>query len=404
MRSIKSVAVAGICTLLLSACFAPAELEAGAVAADKAKLDDTVFAFYLSPQSYTWNAGLGSRNPAYVVLVRPDGSYRTIRTRGMDIGQLAWSAEGLYFGDDERDYLLHDDGLTTFRNPKPDMQQSAFAVPDGFVAIYNEGVGGPGHYSNQVAATTRQATKLYPVEGNYFMNASCDGVVYGIATDPGAHRVEAADRPDLRSKTDPTIEPEMLARLYPAGADGREEVLGWRAAFNGGTGIQHAPCAQGVISYLSAYDDVDGQPRTVVVSWDTATGAYVEHPLVDEGGRSIPREDLEFVRYDSGSLRDGELEWFASDGRIVATDTATGVTTRRFDTGYRSTASQFAQVVFTDTSIHVLYDVNDRRTPLAYGEFDRATGATVRSLTIDGISKHLSTHLVMRGMAVRPRA
>ncbi|RIV32419.1 hypothetical protein [Micromonospora radicis] len=405
----KALALVGACTLMLSACSAehdPAgqnKLEAGLLAAAEARLGDTFFAVYLSPQNNAKSFASVKRNPAYVVLVQPDGSYRTIKTGGMDLGRLTWSEAGLSFADEEQDYLLGDDGLTTYPSPKTDLQQAAFALPDGggFVAVYNEGSPEEGRYANQVVTTTGTGSTRYRVEGNYFTNALCDGVVYGISQQSGAHSAESATLPGLRSHTDPQLEPEMLARLYPAVGDGDEKVIGWRPAFDTGPIVHHLPCEQGRIVFLSAYQDADGLPHTAIVTWDTTTGKYTERPLVDDAGRPLDRTQLEAISYDSGSLRDGKLEWFGTAGDIMATDLATGVTTRRFATGY---GPQGAQVAFAPESIYALGDPVDRQTPVTLKEYDRATGETVKSFTLDGISERLSLSLVIRGVAVRPPA
>ncbi len=321
----------------------------------------------------------------------------------MDDGKLAWSGAGLYFGDDKRDYLLHKDGLTTFPNPKMDLQQAAVALPDekGFIATYNDGTGEPG----QVVVTTTSASRLYQVAGYYFSYASCNGVIYGISRLPDAHFAESAGLPGMRSKSDPNLAPEMLARLYPAAGDGQEEVIGWRSAFNASANGP-APCEQGMVTFLSTYDDADGQPHIVVVSWDTATGSYVEHPMVDETGQPIQRAALEFATYDGGSLRDGKLEWYGVgfDGHIMATDINTGVTTRRFATGYDPEKSQDTHVLFTDESIYALDEPKDSKKPITFKQFDRATGNVAKSLTLPGIRERISLDLLIRGMAVRPQA
>lgn len=235
------------------------------------------------------------------------------------------------------------------------------------------------------------------------MSASCDGVVYGVAPEVGDYIETAADVPGMQSQANPLAEPQLLAQLYPA-EHGREEVVAWRPAFSATGTDPHAPCADGVIIFLSAYDDADGQSRTAIVSWDTKSGDYVEQPLVDDAGQAIGREALEFIRFDSQSLRGGVFEWFATDGFIMATDLETGVTTRRFGTGYEFSNYQDTQVVFTSTSVYALNEPFDGTTPVTFKQFDRATGEVVTSLTLAGISEHLTVELNMRGLAIRPEA
>jgi hypothetical protein len=407
VRPHRLAALIGLFGLVLAACAPAADqpentLTSVVQPADQATLGDAIFAFYLSPETYAQTTKSGGRKPAYLVLVQPDGSYRTIKTSGMNVAQIAWSDLGLFFSDEDRDYILDAKRLTTFANPKSGLQQSAFALPSGkaFVAVYNEGFT-EGGYANQVTVTTAEGSRLHTVEGNYFMNAACGDVVYGVAPEVGDHIAAAADVPGMRSRANPDAQPQLLARLHPA-TDGREKVVAWRAAFGAGGTDPHAPCVDDVITFLSTYDDADGRPHTAIVSWDTTTGDHVERPLVDDTGKAIGREALEFIRFDSGSLRDGTFEWFATDGHIMATEVKTGVTTRRFDTGYKFGNHESTQVVFTDTSIYALNEPFDGETPVTFKQFDRATGKVVNSLTLDGISEHLGVDLNVRGMAVRP--
>jgi hypothetical protein len=234
------------------------------------------------------------------------------------------------------------------------------------------------------------------------MNASCGGEIFGVSNQPGSHLGESADLPGMRSKVQPALEPEMLAKLYPISGDGQEAVIGWRAAFNTSPINHHLPCEQGVIYYLSLYEDADEQQHTVIVSWDTATGSYVEHPLVDDNGAAIDPAAFEFVGYDSGSLRNGKLEWCGAGGYVMSTDVATGATTRRFAINSGSADFSCFHVVFGPDSISTLNDPADGKTPVVFRQFERETGDEVTSLTLDGISEHLSLDLVIRGMAVRP--
>lgn len=171
LRPNRLAVLIALCGVALSACAFPGaqsdnQLESAVQPGDQVELDDTIFAFYLSPETFAQMSESGTRNPAYFVLVRPDGSYQTVRTSGMNTAQLAWSELGLFFSDEDRDYILDANGLTSFDNPKSGLQQSAFPLADqGFVAIYNEGFTETG-YANQVAVTTTESAQLYEVEGN----------------------------------------------------------------------------------------------------------------------------------------------------------------------------------------------------------------------------------------------
>ncbi|PRX45490.1 hypothetical protein B0I33_109153 [Prauserella shujinwangii] len=409
MHSLRLIALAACAVLAVTACTSPESGAAGDIA-DPAEvtLGDTVVAFYLSPDTSVEKSSPEER-PAYLVLVRADGGKQLIETSGMSEPHLAWSETGLFFSDDERDHILGNDGLVSFANEKAGHQQSAFALPggQGFVAVYNEGFSESG-YTNQVAVTTSTGSRLYQVEGNYFMNALCDGALHGIATEAGTHLADSAGIPGMRSKVDPTAQPELLSQLYPA-TEGREKVLAWRGAFNAGDHNRHVPCHDGVITFLSDYLDAEGTPHLTVVSWDTRDGEYTEQPLVDGQGRPVAEELVDpevfsLKSYDARAVRDGHLEWLAADGRIMSTEIASGVTEPRFDTRSTSGSDSSSQAIFTDRSIHVVQETFDGVTPVRITRFDRATGDLVSEIAVPGLAEQFGLEFNVRGAAVPPTA
>ncbi|WP_112271925.1 hypothetical protein [Lentzea terrae] len=374
---------------------------------DVVQLGEAAIAFYLSPDTSVDKPK--EKQPAYLVLVQADGSTRLVKTSGMAEPHIAWSDAGLFFSDDTRDYVLGKDGLARFENKKAGHQQSAFALPDdkGFVAVYNDGFSKSG-YTNQVAVTTSTGSQLYQVEGNYFMNALCGGVLNGIATDSGAHFADSAEIPGMRSKVEPGAQPELLSQLYPA-TEGREKVLAWRGVFDAGDHNRHVPCHDGVIAFLSDYADADGKPHMTVVSWDISNGKYTEQPLADGQGRPITEklidpETFSQKSYDARALRGGHLEWLAADGRIMSTEVASGITEPRFDTGFVSGSNSSSQAIFTDRSIHLIQEKFDGMTPVRIKKFDRATGNLVTEIAVPGLAEQLGIELNVRGTAVPPTA
>ncbi|WP_125674967.1 hypothetical protein [Amycolatopsis sp. WAC 04182] len=403
MRLPRLVALAACALLAVTACTSP---DGGAADPNTVKLGETVVAFYLNPDTSADNPP-EKRQPAYLVLVRADGSNQLIETGGMAESHIAWSETGLFFSDDTRDYILGNDGLVSFENKKAGHQQSAFALPGGkgFVSVYNEGFSESG-YTNQVAVTTSTGSQLYRVEGNYFMNALCGGVLNGIATDPGTHFADSAKIPGMRSKVDPSAQPELLSQLYPATA-GKEKALAWRGVFDAGDHNRHVPCHDGVITFLSDYTDADGKPRMTIVSWNTGNGQYTEQPLLDGGGRPITEklvdpETFSQKTYDARAVREGRLEWLAADGRIMSTEIASGVTTPRFDTGFTSDSDSSSQAIFTDRSITLTQETFDGETPVKIKRFDRVTGKLITEITVPGLAERFGIRFNLRGMAVPP--
>ncbi|MGW4129457.1 hypothetical protein [Amycolatopsis japonica] len=409
MRLPRLIALAACAILAVTACTSSdGGAEMHIADPDVVKLGETVVAFYLSPDTSV-DKPTEEQQPAYLVLVQADGGTRLIKTSGMAEPHIAWSNAGLFFSDDTRDYILGKGGLVRFENKKAGHQQSAFALPEdkGFIAVYNEGFSESG-YANQVAVTTSTGSRLYQVEGNYFMNALCGGVLNGIATDGGAHFADSAKIPGMRSKVEPDAQPELLSRLYPA-TQGREKVLAWRGAFNAGDHNRHVPCHDEVIAFLSDYTDADGKPHMTIVSWDTGNGRYPERPLVDVRGRPIAEElinpeTFSQKSYDARAIRGGHLEWLAADGRIMSTEIASGITKPRFDTGFISGSDSSSQAIFTDRSIHLIQETFDGKTPVKIKKFDRVTGNVVTEIAVPGLAEQLGIKLNVRGAAVPPTA
>ncbi|MEU4425046.1 hypothetical protein AB0F81_30870 [Actinoplanes sp. NPDC024001] len=331
--------------------------------AGEARLGDAVMAFFVGPQI---NEGGG---PGYVILVNADGSLRALRTRGMDMMRMAWSRHGLYFADKSADYRLTASGLTTTANPKSAAQNLMFALPDGgAVGVYNGGD------VTEVAADGHR----YDAQGTYFTGARCDGQVYGIAENAGAHRSQAPTSAGWKSTVSDTFTPQMLARLHPA--EGGEKVIGWRQSF-GGTPPGEVPCHDGVITFLSWDADAYGTSRAKVVSWDTATGESTSHPLTFEAGVHLNAEDFGYVHQ---GWKDGRLHWVYADGRVFSTDSGTGKTTTLFANAPATGAGRPIQTfyAFTDTELHALSTVREAEGSLTYRVLDRATGETLREVAV----------------------
>ncbi|MEH0939177.1 hypothetical protein [Micromonospora psammae] len=368
----------------------------------EAMLSDAVMAFFVGPQNSEMYPVTGEvHEPGYLVLVNAQGAFRAVRTKRMDMMAPVWSDHGLYFADEGSDYHLTASGLTKAGNPKATAQNLMFALPDGgAVGIYNGGHGADGGYANQVSATTGGDARRYDVQGNYFTGALCDDHVFGLTDNPGTHAAEAPDRPGMKSTKDLTASPQMLARLYPA--DGGEKVVAWRPHFGGGTPIGQVPCHDGVITFLSWDTDADGREQAKIVSWDTATGEHRAHPLTFDDGTQLNLDDFGYIVQD---WRDGRLHWVYADGRVFSTDSATGKTTTRFDTGLETGVGRPTQTLFafSDTRLHALSTSPGADGDITYTVFNRARGGVVRKVSVPIPNTGINvTYLNLTRMTVRP--
>jgi hypothetical protein len=393
----KPMTIASGLAVALAACGpGGASLESRAVPEASVSLGGATAALFLSPQTYTVPDGGGT---GYVVLVEPDGTWRAVEHHVMDQGGLIWTDDGLVFADSRFDYRLGDTFEKT-PSPKTNLQDGLYVLDDGTaVAILNEGFeGSPSQgYTSQVVVTADGAAELHRVEGWHSSNASCDGEVLGIGPQSGRYFEETRGDDSQVSLADPTLQPQMLTRLYPL-LDGHEEVLAYRPAFDFGENQRDLPCEERTVTFLSSYADRDGERRAALVHWNVDSGEFVEHELT---GGAFDTDDIALARYDSGSLVGDRLEWLHRDGHLMSTDVGTGATERRFDTGARSVGAEYSVACFTENAI-VTATVEGGSGPIVVAAFDRDTGAESWRLELDDLADRLDVDMVLRSVAVRP--
>lgn len=372
------------------------------VSDSEARLDSAVMAFFVGPQNHEMYTVVGEvHEPGYLVLVNADGSYRTVKTKRMDMMTPVWSNHGLYFADESSDYHLTASGMTKTRSPKITAQNLMFALPKaGSVGIYNDGHGANGGYSNQVAVTIEGGARLHNVQGNYFTGARCDDQIFGLTNRPGSHEIEAPNLPGMTSTVDPGASPQMLARLYPA--DSSEKIIAWRPQFGSSTPIGQVPCHDGVITFLSWDTDAHGREQPKIVSWNTVTGGYRAHPLSFNDATKLDPQDFGYVVQDS---QNGQLQWTYADGRVFSTDSATGKTTTRFNTALETGAGRPMQTLFafSDTQLHALSTIHGAEGDITYTVFNRADGKILSKVSIPIPNTGVNvSYLNLSRMTVRP--
>jgi hypothetical protein len=342
------VMVALIAVLALSACNGQSAeqklFDDAAVSGSAAVLGDAVAAFFVGPTTTDLTGPFGEKHePGYLVLVGPTGAFRTIRTARMESLRPAWSSHGLFFADEDNDYRLTSSGLTVTENPKTIAQNLMFALPDGgAVGVYNGGGG------NEISTPDGE---LYQVAGNYFTGAVCGDQVYGIAEDPAG---------------------QMLGRLYPSGQEIARQPLDTTAP------IGPVPCHDGVVTFLS-WDR--GPGVATVVEWDTVTGQRRARPITFGDGTYIDGQDFGYAVPDR---EEGMLHWVYGDGRVFATDIATGATTVLFDTGLPTGAGRerYTVYAFTGTRLHTISADRSTTGSLVHIVFDRAGGRRLSEVRI----------------------
>lgn len=97
--------------------------------------DDFIAAIYSGKQSFE----SFPFNKGHIILIRKDGSTKTISHKGMDNGKIAWTSDGLFFADKDYDYHISSI-LHKSKSPKSDYQDFLITTDsEEIVGIYNKG-------------------------------------------------------------------------------------------------------------------------------------------------------------------------------------------------------------------------------------------------------------------------
>lgn len=363
-------------------------------------LEGSVAAFYLSRQSRDFR---DSGPNGYLVLVDEEGKLRALETSGMDNAQIDWSEHGLVFADAANDYHLQD-SLRAMPSTKTNFQQAMSGLGAGnSLGIYNDGFSETG-YTEQAVASSADGSELREVEGYYQVTGYCDGTLVGLAEPTGPYAKEAA-RLGHTTMGEYSYRSLMLSRLSgtPSGA---EHVAGIREVDESSQDATDAPCLEGKLHHLATTYGTGDTPKPVIRSWDVETASFTQHEIVlSPGTAALEIGDLEFQNqgYSRESVRDGNLDWVAIDGRVMSTSLETGRTTVLFALaadGYDDRSSQNS-IEFTPTSLAVMTTSPDGKA-VSFVQYDRTSGQELRRLELPAVAKALGTELVLRDLAVRP--
>lgn len=350
------------------------------------------YAIYLSPQSRDLGNATGAQSR--VLLVNEDGTYTSVVTNGMDLGQIAWTDERMFFSDMQNDYTLDASGVNTVPSPKPDNQVGIFAL-DGTtsVGIFNDGFTNEGYSTQVVTSGSDKATKRQ-VEGNYFITGQCGKRIFGASRATGRYSTTG----------NPETEPMVFAQLTGT-SNGKEHVVGSSKAAKEGAVAPDAPCVGGVMYYVAnaGSSALGREPKPALAMWNTTSGEFRQVPLENATDKeSLMRDDgTGLPQLDSHSVRGDAIEWYGADNSILSTNLKTGKTTHRFDVEGHTNDSASSKAVFSPDEVAVLVENNDG-TDIRIVSYDRQTGEEVRRATLSGLIDDIPDSLILRGFAVRP--
>lgn len=409
LKLVSAAVVAAALTTSLSSCSSTNAWNV--VDPADARLGDTVVALYFNPQIGPdgQNSAGEFLEPGHVVLVQADGSYVSIETAGMDVGQVTWTDAGLFFADHHQDYWLSD-SLAAWPDDKPEIQVAALQVDDGRVlSVYNYGNTDEGYRMDVVTAHPGAASTLEASWGLNDLMAECDGTLFGLSEVIGPTHTRIAAERGVKV-TDEIQRPVMLLQLHPAvpivdSIRGLWAIPG--AGFTGGT----APCEDGVIAHLVQEYPPEGEdgftgPITLGVRWwDTEAGDTEGRQLVNSDGKPL---DLDADQFAYSTIADdltddGRLLWYAYDGTVRATDPATGITETLWESGILRDETHFPQILFRGSWVYVLEVPHEQGdSPMVLTRYDRETGQATSVVTIPDLNQNADLQNVLRSMAVSP--
>lgn len=375
------------------------------------RLGDTALALYVNPQIGPDGQSMATGKflvPGYVVLVQADGSYRSIETSGMDMGQVTWTDAGLFFADDSHDYWLSE-GLHAWPSAKSQLQEAAVQSGASVLSVYNQGIEDDGYHMQVVDARAGHTPSLTNAWGLNDAVADCSGTLYGVSQVIGPEHTRVAEQQGV-SATSENQEPFMVVQLYPAVSieDSIRALLP-----TSGIGIPRGnpPCSDGTVTHLGVEYPPEGDsglsgplaPR--VFTWDTETGQAQRRDLVTRDGDplAIDSEQLVYSTMASDLSPDGRLIWIGYDGYVRATDPSSGVTEALWDSHIRSDQTREALVQFRGDWVYVLDLPNDDpAAPITLTRFDLATGDGELLISIPGLNEKRDLQHIVRGLAVSP--
>lgn len=353
------------------------------------RLGEAIMSIYLSTDSSSWD----DHAAGYVLLVDRDGTYRTVRTKGMDAASMVWDRAGLHFSDTANDYRLDRDGLRTIPSAKTNYQWGMLPVGDSVVGVYNRGVESPGSYTTEIVVTHGNQSAKSLVEGNFGALASCGEELFGIAEATGQYRTGHQD-PGGRGEW-------LLAKIWP----GDQEIVGSSdRQLNTGWNFSGAPCVDGVIYHLTGVQSGPGNVKVELVEWSAKDGRRAEIPVrVGQRQLEFESESFAFAAGVPGWVVGRKYLWMSSDGVVRATDLESGATTKVLATGLRLDNRHRVQPFLAGNYLYVVSDpFGDPSEEISLLRFDLRDGSVKRIVTLAGVNSKHPADVVTRGAALSP--
>lgn len=310
-------------SFILSTGCGPAHPEV--LSADQTSLKDVVAAIAINPEYDK----VHDRRTGYVALLRNNGSYSLVHTKGMGLQKLLWTKKGLFFSDYENDYFFNSNGSTGIVTPnrKTYIQNQIIEQKNGKpLATFDEGfdnVSGKPKNILQVFDHT-DGTQLYQIVHFPFHTvASCDTGVYGLDLENlmlNSHErltLQRISRKISDEKGFSIANPDD--RFTPVSDDTMPSLN--NVVY--GIGIT----SQKEDSYAASWE---------ILKWNTLTGENSFIPIKEPSGKTLIVETSEPFSYEAASLDNGILTFmFNGTGTIYQIELSTGkiIRTVRPDNG-----------------------------------------------------------------------
>ena len=397
------------------------------VALDQIDISKVYAAAYLVPQ----RASATIPENTYVAFIYADGSFRLVKTKGMEYGKVSWTSKGLFFADKDNDYWLAEGQKPkVVPSSKVDTQDTLGVLQDNIthVGVYNGGFteDGEGYNEDIVLFDGQKAEKHRFLTDHPVSSISvCGSSVYAYQlTDDGVNLSKELIRfsslivdnhyhPRMINTHDNILTSDNVVISNPSCTNDSIVFISSQGGNSSTIKKKHNDLDYDLRRFLTA-EDTEGEnfSYATIEQWDAKTGNRRVLPLVDEEARPVQfhESQIGYSYYDSHSLHGDQFYWWYGDGGLLRTDVNSGKTVKLNRTHYQKDnwSRSCFWASFSDKTVDVWYHHINEPDRVTITRQDLDTGKTINTIEVKGLEKIIhgagDSNTIDRSFAVNPRA
>lgn len=376
--------------------------------------DNYIAAIYTGLQSFE---GLPFER-GYIVFVKEDGTFDLYPHGRMDRGDIKWNDTGLYFTDDQYDYIFNSN---TQRIPveKPDFLEEMIESEQGtIIGIYNRGFA---KHSYEEILVNHTAPNPEPYTFTHYVQAG------GFCGERAFVFGENSNKANQGAQTD-------LYQVYEDNHFMNKQILSPKQILDHTSFLRgQIPCKNNIIialtdneTHLNNLQQLDSVTQSeenitnedlskyieqaphnyslaLIQQWDTKTKKRIYIPLNINKEPFIFKPNM-FDQSHIVELKDNNLSWLHPTGQIYQTNINTGDTTPIGSSIFPKPDHEYRfEVTATDKAINVFFYEMGIHNPSAHiVRLDPTTYAPFAHIEIPNIEPAIGQGQVMRGFAFNP--